>query len=92
MKEDIIVDAECVYNNEETHLTVSKTTVFFVGDGFTVYDSKGDIVFRVDSYGADTRDRVELVLMDAHGRCLLTVRRKVRSFLYQLSFLPLCVI
>jgi hypothetical protein len=35
------------------------------------------LVFRVDSYGPDSRDKGELVLMDAHGRCLLTVRRKV---------------
>ena len=62
---------------EETHLTVLKTSLFFAGDGFTVYDCKGQLVFRVDSYGPDTRDRDELVLMDPNGRCLVTVRRKV---------------
>lgn len=67
---------------EETHLTVLKTSLFFAGDGFTVYDSKGDVVFRVDSYGHDSRDMGELVLMDASGRCLLTVRRK-RPSLHQ---------
>lgn len=73
---------------EEIHLTVLKTSLFFAGDGFTVYDCKGQLVFRVDSYGPDTRDRDELVLMDPNGRCLLTVRRKVRTTL-TLSFLSL---
>lgn len=67
---------------EEKHLTVLKTCLFFANDGFTVYDCKGELVFRVDSYGPDARDRGELVLMDAHGRCLLTVRRK-RPSLHQ---------
>lgn len=62
---------------EETHLTVMKTSLFFPGDGFAAYDSKGELAFRVDSYGPDARDTGEVVLMDAHGRCLLTVRRKV---------------
>ena len=64
---------------EEIHLTVLKTSLFFAGDGFSVYDCKGQLVFRVDSYGPDTRDIDELVLMDPNGRCLLTVRRKVRN-------------
>lgn len=61
---------------EETHLTVLKTSLFFAGDGFTVYDCKGQLVFRVDTYGPDS-DKSELVLMDPFGKCLLTVRRKV---------------
>ncbi|MED6171498.1 hypothetical protein PIB30_041252 [Stylosanthes scabra] len=67
---------------KETQLTVLKTCLFFAGDGFTVYDCKGQLVFRVDSYGPDARDRDELVLMDPNGRCLLTVRRK-RPSLHQ---------
>lgn len=63
---------------EETFLTVSKTSLFFAGDGFSVYNRNAQLVFRVDSYGPDPHDRTELVLMDATGRCLLTVRRKVR--------------
>ncbi|KAL5575708.1 hypothetical protein UlMin_017407 [Ulmus minor] len=81
MKEGLVVEAGFVFD-EETYLTVSKTSLFFPGDGFIVYDSKGELVFRVDSYGPDIRDKDELVLMDAHGRCLLTVRRK-RPSLHQ---------
>ncbi|CAN1193764.1 Protein LURP-one-related 12 [Linum perenne] len=77
-----VVDQGFVYQ-EEKHFTVFKTSLFFANDGFTVYDcSNGALVFRVDSYGPDARDRDELVLMDAHGRCLLTVRKK-RPSLHQ---------
>ncbi|XP_059291245.1 protein LURP-one-related 12-like [Lycium ferocissimum] len=62
--------------SEEMNLTVLKTSLFFTGDGFTAYDCKGEVVFRVDSYGPESRDLGELVLMDAAGKCLLTVRRK----------------
>ncbi|KAK7325253.1 hypothetical protein VNO77_29412 [Canavalia gladiata] len=81
MKEGLVVQDGYVFK-EEIHLTVLKTSLFFAGDGFTVYDCKGQLVFRVDSYGPDTRDRDELVLMDPNGRCLLTVRRK-RPSLHQ---------
>ena len=72
----VIVEEGYVYE-EEKHLTVMKTSLFFAGDGFAVYDSNGQVVFRVDSYGPDDGDAGELVLMDPSGRCLLTVRRKV---------------
>lgn len=81
MKAGLVVDDGFIYE-EEKHLTVLKTCLFFANDGFTVYDCKGELVFRVDSYGPDMRDKGELVLMDAHGRCLLTVRRK-RPSLHQ---------
>lgn len=65
--------------DDPTHLTVMKTSLFFSGDGFTAYDSHGALLFRVDSYGPDSRDRDNIVLMDASGKALLTLRRKVRS-------------
>uniref|UniRef100_A0A5B7ANG9 Uncharacterized protein n=1 Tax=Davidia involucrata TaxID=16924 RepID=A0A5B7ANG9_DAVIN len=75
MKVGVVVEDGFVYE-EETHLTVLKTSHFFAGDGFNVYDCKGQVVFRVDSYGPNTSDNGELVLMDSSGRCLLTVHRK----------------
>ncbi|KAG6426036.1 hypothetical protein SASPL_110250 [Salvia splendens] len=80
-KSGAIVEKGYVYE-EETHLTVLKTSLFFAGDGFTAYDCKGALVFRVDSYGPDGGDTGEVVLMDASGRCILTVRRK-RPSLHQ---------
>ncbi|XP_042497119.1 protein LURP-one-related 12-like [Macadamia integrifolia] len=70
----VVEDGFCF--EEETHLTVLKTSLFFPGDGFSVYDGKGEVLFRVDSYGPDDRLQDEIVLMNASGKCLLTVRRK----------------
>ncbi|XP_014516080.1 protein LURP-one-related 5 [Vigna radiata var. radiata] len=78
MREELVVQ-EGYVSNEERYLTVLKTSLFFNGDGFAVYDSKGQLVFRFDSYGPTTRDKDELVLMDPNGRSLLTLRRKKPS-------------
>ncbi|KAI3716269.1 hypothetical protein L6452_23491 [Arctium lappa] len=77
----VIVEERFVFEKEK-HLTVMKTNLFFASDGFTVFDRDVQVVFRVDSYGPDTRDAGELVLMDPTGRCVLTVRRK-RPSLHQ---------
>lgn len=55
-------------------LTVWRKSLLLNCDGFTVYDSKGNLVFRVDNYSAG--NRAEIVLMDAYGKSLLTIRRK----------------
>ncbi|XP_076893873.1 protein LURP-one-related 8-like [Bidens hawaiensis] len=60
-------------------LTVWKKSLLFNCYGFTVYDSNGDLVFRVDNYTAGTKS--EIVLMDASGSSLLTIRRKRLSLL-----------
>ncbi|QCE02119.1 protein LURP-one-related 5-like [Vigna unguiculata] len=78
MREELVVQ-EVYVSNEERNLTVLKTSLFFNGDGFAVYDSKGQLVFRFDSYGPRARDKDELVLMDPNGRSLLTLRRKKPS-------------
>ncbi|KAG0519918.1 hypothetical protein BDA96_08G028000 [Sorghum bicolor] len=56
-----------------TVLTVWRKSLLFNCDGFTVYDANGDLAFRVDCYA---RRHAEVVLMDAAGAPLLTVRRK----------------
>ncbi|KAK2351266.1 hypothetical protein P8452_29957 [Trifolium repens] len=76
--DELVVQDEYVYK-EETLLTVLKTSRFFSGDGFVVYDCMGQLVFRFDSYGPITRDKEELVLMNTHGRSLLTLRKKKPS-------------
>ncbi|CAD6268581.1 unnamed protein product [Miscanthus lutarioriparius] len=58
-----------------TVLTVWRKSLLFNCDGFTVYDANGGLAFRVDCYAAPRR-RAEVVLMDAAGAPLLTVRRK----------------
>ncbi|XP_060170718.1 protein LURP-one-related 12-like [Lycium barbarum] len=54
---EVIEDALIVYKEEETNLTVLKTSLFFTGDGFAAYDCKGEMVFRVDTYNPDSRDQ-----------------------------------
>ncbi|KAK0587398.1 hypothetical protein LWI29_022170 [Acer saccharum] len=43
-------------------------------NGCTVYDSNGDIVYRVDNYDQKCRDKV--YLMDLRGQVLFTIRTK----------------
>eukprot|EP01018_Ginkgo_biloba_P004650 Gb_03357 [translate_table: standard] len=55
-------------------LTVWKKSLMFNCNGFTVYDSFGNLVFRVDNYASHRMSQV--VLMDGAGNALLTMRRK----------------
>jgi len=57
-----------------TALTVWKKSLVFSCNGFTVFDSTGNLVFRVDNYPSDPND--EILLMGAAGIALLTMRRK----------------
>lgn len=56
-------------------LTVWKKSLLFNCDGFTVYNANGELVFRVDNYMNSPKDNI--VLMDAYGLPLLSIRRKV---------------
>ncbi|XP_020593466.1 protein LURP-one-related 8-like [Phalaenopsis equestris] len=58
-------------------LTVWRKSLLFNCKGFTVFDAEGNLVFRVDKY--DRSDKGEIVLMDAAGNPLLTIRRKKLS-------------
>lgn len=80
----IVDDKYCF--EEETTLTVHKTSVFFPGDGFVVYNHEGQLLFRFDSYGPESKPMDELVLMDAFGKCLLTLRRKVILVFFFVAF------
>uniref|UniRef100_A0A8I6X1S6 Protein LURP-one-related 8 n=2 Tax=Hordeum vulgare subsp. vulgare TaxID=112509 RepID=A0A8I6X1S6_HORVV len=57
-----------------TTLTVWRKSLLFDCKGFTVFDVKGNLAYRVDSYASESGD--EVVLMDAAGRPAFTVRRK----------------
>lgn len=62
---------------EAVSLTVWRRSLLFNGKGFTVFDSNGNLVFRVETYARGSPR--EVVLMDADGLALLTVRRKKLS-------------
>ncbi|PWA82793.1 tubby C-terminal-like domain-containing protein [Artemisia annua] len=57
--------------------TVWKKSLVFNCDGFTVYNSKGNLVYRVDNYVAGGNG--EIVLMNASGHALYTICRKKLS-------------
>ncbi|MFS7990090.1 putative tubby-like protein [Helianthus anomalus] len=59
-------------------LTVWKKSLIFSCDGFTVYNSNGNLGFRVDNYFV--KGNQEIVLMDALGRSLHNVRRKSLAY------------
>ncbi|KAF2618997.1 hypothetical protein F2Q68_00040732 [Brassica cretica] len=64
-------------SKEAVVLTVWKKSLLFNCDGFTVYNSNGELVFRVDNYMNCPKDNI--VLMDASGLPLLSIRRKKLS-------------
>eukprot|EP00253_Pinus_taeda_P029736 PITA_29736 len=61
-------------NVSATSLTVWKKSLVYGCNGFTVFNSSGNLVFRVDRYPSDPKN--EVVLMDSAGMALLTMRRK----------------
>ncbi|THU58580.1 hypothetical protein C4D60_Mb03t15870 [Musa balbisiana] len=76
----VAIVGERFCSEEERELTVRKTSLFFPGDGFAVYDHiTGDLVFRVDTYarGGPAFADQPLLLMDPSGDPILTLRRKV---------------
>ncbi|KAL4329998.1 hypothetical protein AHAS_Ahas13G0356100 [Arachis hypogaea] len=58
----------------ETYTLWMKSLVFH-SNGCTVYDSKGDIVYRVDNY--DRKGTREVNLMDLRGRVLCTIHKRL---------------
>ncbi|KAG0469099.1 hypothetical protein HPP92_018427 [Vanilla planifolia] len=59
-------------------LTVWQKSLLLNCSGFTVFDSNGNLKFRVDNYPSSNFS--EIVLMDAAGKPLFTLRRKWLSF------------
>lgn len=70
----IINDKFVARNDSPATLTVWKKSLVFNGNGYTVYDSSGNLVFRVDNYAYDAKH--QLFLMDAAGNVLLTLLHK----------------
>lgn len=66
--------AAAAADEEPVTLTVWRKSLLFNCRGFTVFDASGNLVYRVDSYASDSR--AEVVLMDAAGRPVLTLRRR----------------
>lgn len=56
-----------------TSLTVWRKSLLINCNGFTVIDSEGNLIFRVDNYSGRPQ---EIVLMDGSGKSVLTMHRR----------------
>ena len=65
-----------------TSLTVWRKSLVISCKGFTVIDSEGKLVYRVDNYMGRPQD---ITLMDASGKSVLTMRRRTRVLSLSLS-------
>ncbi|KAF5937125.1 hypothetical protein HYC85_024631 [Camellia sinensis] len=59
--------------------TIWMKSLVFHGNGCTVFNSNGKIVYRIDNY--DKKSSNEVYLMDLQGKVLFSIRRKKLSFL-----------
>ncbi|KAK7251290.1 hypothetical protein RIF29_34346 [Crotalaria pallida] len=66
-----------INSKRETYTLWMKSLVFH-SNGCTVYDSNGDIVYRVDNY--DRKGKREVTLMDLRGRVLCSIKKKLLAF------------
>ncbi|KAI3727598.1 hypothetical protein L6452_16216 [Arctium lappa] len=61
-------------SNEQETYTIWMKSLVMNSNGYTVYDSKGNVVFRIDNY--DSKNRSEVYLMDLRGNVVCTILRK----------------
>ena len=62
-------------NTQREIFTIWMKSLILGGKGCTVFDSKGQVIYRVDNYSSKCCDQV--YLMDSKGHVLLTILRKV---------------
>ncbi|KAL5698616.1 hypothetical protein ACHQM5_029631 [Ranunculus cassubicifolius] len=66
-------------SSEREVFTVWMKSLVLNGNGCTVFDKNGDIVYRIDNY--ECKDSSEVLLMDLRGSVLFTiVKKKFRLF------------
>ncbi|KAL3498815.1 hypothetical protein ACH5RR_041547 [Cinchona calisaya] len=69
----------CIASSIRETYTVWLKSLVFHGNGCTIFNSKGEIVFRVDNY--QERSCSEVFLMDLNGDVLFSIQRKnIRVF------------
>ncbi|KAJ0843680.1 putative tubby-like protein [Helianthus annuus] len=62
-------------STERETYTIWMKSLVLNSNGYTAYDSSGEVVFRIDNY--DTKCRSEVYLMDLRGNIVCTILRKV---------------
>ncbi|CAK8579165.1 unnamed protein product [Lathyrus sativus] len=68
---------QCLSNKRERY-TVWMKSIVLHSNGCTVYDSNGNIVYRVDNY--NRKGKREVNLMDLHGNVLCTIKKRLLAF------------
>ncbi|XP_058078678.1 protein LURP-one-related 11-like [Magnolia sinica] len=61
--------------------TIWMKSLVFNGNGCTIFDSDGQIIYRIDNY--DNKGSDEVYLMDLRDKILFTILRKVRTSTYK---------
>ncbi|KAI3812957.1 hypothetical protein L1987_17670 [Smallanthus sonchifolius] len=61
-------------STERETYTIWMKSLVLNSNGYTVYDSNGEVVFRIDNY--DSKRRSEVYLMDLRGNIVCTILRK----------------
>ena len=64
----------CITSRRETFTLWMKSLVI-QGNGYTVFNSDGEIVYRIDNY--DKKRSSEVYLMDLQGKVLFTILQRV---------------
>lgn len=62
-------------NEEREKYTIWMKSLVFSSNGCTIYDSNGNLAYRIDNY--DTKSCSQVLLMDLKGNVLCTLLRKV---------------
>ncbi|KAL5698615.1 hypothetical protein ACHQM5_029630 [Ranunculus cassubicifolius] len=69
--------SSCTTSNCKETFTIWMKSLVFNGNGCTVYDSHGEIVYRMDNY--DTNHSNQVHLMDLKGNLIFTILKKKLS-------------
>ncbi|CAK8560524.1 unnamed protein product [Lathyrus sativus] len=64
----------CNFTSKQETFTLWMKSLVLNGKGCTVFDSNGQIAYRVDNYNSNNRDQVHL--MDQRGNTLFTILKK----------------
>ncbi|XP_076925811.1 protein LURP-one-related 4-like [Bidens hawaiensis] len=62
------------YSTERETYTIWMKSLVLNSNGYTIYDSNGGVIFRIDNY--DSKCRSEVHLMDLRGNVVCTILRK----------------
>ena len=69
------IDSSSAATSRRESFTIWMKSLLMQANGCTVYNQKGEIVYRIDNY--DHKNSNEVYLMDLQGKVLFTILRKV---------------